>query len=72
MHLICFNQYVDSTPDNHLDSSMFGKHNSVTNDTNKWTVNLELEHYNTLNTCKLELQYIVVLLRLQALWDVLG
>ena len=72
MHLICFNQYVDSTPDNHLDSSMFGKHNSVTNDTNKWTVNLELEHYNTPNTCKLELQYIVVLLRLQALWDVLG
>jgi hypothetical protein len=51
---------------------MFGKHNSVTNDTNKWTVNLELEHYNTPNTCKLELQYIVVLLRLQALWDVLG
>lgn len=32
MHLICFNQYVDSTPDSHLDSSMFGKHSSVTND----------------------------------------
>ena len=52
MHLICFNQYVDSTPDNHLDSSMLGKHNSVTNDTNKQTVNVESEHYNTQNTSK--------------------
>jgi hypothetical protein len=28
MHLMCFSQYVDSTPVSHRNSSIFGKHNS--------------------------------------------
>jgi hypothetical protein len=44
---------VDSTPDSHLDSSMFGKHSSATNGTNNCTVNPEPEHCNIQNTHKL-------------------
>jgi hypothetical protein len=69
MHLICFNQYVDSIPDNHLDSSMLGKHNSVNKQMDR---NLQSEHYNTQNARKLQLQYTVVLMRSQALWNVVG